>query len=62
MKTLSQQKKSKKVSMSKPLKSNDLMEKRINPLTNKEEIKLQPDGLPAIWTSANDYCERCEVY
>lgn len=38
------------------------MEKRINPITNKEEIKLQPEGLPAIWVSSDKYCERCAPY
>jgi hypothetical protein len=37
------------------------MEIRINPITNKTEIKVQPEGRPAIWIEIG-YCERCEPY
>ena len=37
------------------------MERRINPTTKRIEIKLQPPGLPAIWTDEG-YCERCEQF
>ena len=37
------------------------MERRLNPNTNRIEVKVQPDGLPAIWITEG-YCERCEPY
>ncbi len=33
-----------------------------NPITNRKKIKLQPEGLPAIWVSSYKYCERCAQY
>ena len=38
------------------------MEIRIDPKTNKTEIKLDPEGLPAIWIAASHYCDRCAPY
>ena len=36
------------------------MELRTNLITNKEEIKLQPEGLPVLWVEI--LCSRCEEY
>ena len=34
---------------------------RINPKTKKEEIWLQPHGLPGIWTERG-FCDRCTPF
>jgi len=40
-----------------------MFKKRINHETCKEEIKIQPEGLPAIWIEAKDsLCEKCKPY
>ena len=38
------------------------MEKRINPETNKAQIKVQPNDWPPIWITQGSYCERCAPY
>jgi len=37
------------------------MERRINPVTKRVQVKVEPDGLPAIWVDEG-YCERCEPF
>lgn len=37
------------------------MERRINPITKRVEVKLQPAGLPEIWVDEG-FCERCEQF
>lgn len=37
-----------------------IMEKRYNAKSGKLELKLQPEGLPAIWIPL--LCNRCEEY
>jgi len=40
-----------------------MSEVRINPESGKRQIKIQPDGLPAIWVEAETgLCERCQPY
>jgi hypothetical protein len=37
--------------------------RRINPATGKEQIKLQPEGLPEIWIDIESrFCERCAPF
>ncbi len=37
------------------------MERRIHPVTKRVQVKIEPEGLPAIWVDEG-YCERCEPY
>jgi hypothetical protein len=37
------------------------MKKRINPSTGREEVWVQPPGLPGIWSTLG-YCDRCQPY
>ena len=37
--------------------------KRINPITGKEQVWVQPEGLPGIWMNAKrELCERCKPF
>ena len=38
-----------------------MLKTRINPITKKEEIWVQPEGLPGIW-SERGFCERCAPF
>ena len=38
-----------------------MIKTRINPKTKKEEIWVQPEGLPGIW-SERGFCERCAPF
>lgn len=38
-----------------------MAEERIHPESGKRQLKIQPEGLPAIWVEAG-LCERCRPY
>jgi len=38
-----------------------MIKTRINPKTKKEEIWVQPEGLPGIW-SERGFCDRCKPF
>jgi hypothetical protein len=38
-----------------------MRERRINPVTKKIEVKMQPEGLPAIWTTEG-FCNHCTPF
>ena len=40
-----------------------MSKERINPLSGKRQIKIEPDGLPAIWIDAEaGFCNRCKPF
>jgi hypothetical protein len=40
-----------------------MSEKRINPITGKKELKIDPYGLPAIWVEKTVvFCDRCRSF
>ena len=38
-----------------------MIQKRIDPVTGREQLWVKPDGLPGLWVTRG-YCERCEPY
>ena len=40
-----------------------MSEERINPISGKRQIKIEPDVLPAIWVDSEaGLCDRCKPY
>ena len=40
-----------------------MSENRINAVTGRRELKIEPDGLPAIWVDfENGFCARCRPF
>ncbi len=35
---------------------------RINPITGKKQVLVQPPGMPAVWITENEICERCKPF
>ncbi len=38
-----------------------MIQKRIDPVTGREQLWVKPDGLPGLWVTRG-YCERCEPF
>lgn len=38
-----------------------MIEKRIDPVTGREQLWVKPDGLPGLWVTRG-YCDRCDPY